>query len=603
MGTYESELGDAFHRLAQHWCASGEEHWHSLAPDIWQKLTTQLTTIFPTDQVLSVLTVGEIKTFREEMEVTASVSKLRQGIPRFLRDILEMSSDLDGVVAVRDVVADLKVQLTEYYNQIRLDHAQHDFRIQIDKLYIERNLTSSSTLETVGSERIYSGEYRYRAVITGDPGAGKSTFTEYLIRRLSERSVVLKVPLVIQCRDYVAGRRETLLGMISDKIAANLQLRVTELELDRILTLGWGIVVVDGIDEILDLGHRRSFIRAVEALAKRFPLCSILATSRNVGYSQAQFNPARFSRYELPSFTDEEIIDYAQRWFSLVRRPESHLDRFLSELKSIPDLRGNPLMLSLLCILYRDRGHIPRNRRQVYAQCADLLFNRWDPMRHIEQPYDHQHYGDELMQEIARWFYKSQAAQTGVEERQLQHVISAFLRDTAAVPSATATKRASDFLDFCADRAWLLGVAGSNDQGQRIFVFTHRTFMEFFAAESLVRTLPVLELVTEVAETYSKDASSVLPDLIVQSAEVHRRGGAREIIVGLLERGGGLGKKHTDRFLPLCLRIINLSPVYPKLMDDIFERTLASWATHSPKDSLNLWFPFWSFTVILVIVS
>lgn len=587
VGNYSSELGQAFHKLAKRWCAVSAQNWSTLALDIWENITSQLSIIFPADQVLSVLTPNEIEAFREEIDVKAPVSGVRKGLPQFLRQILQMSGDLDQVTAVRDLIDDLKSQLAEYYNQIRLDHARHDFRIQIDKLYIERNLINVVSRQAINSEQIIADRYRHRLVVTGDPGIGKSTFTEYMIRKLSQERSGLVVPLVIQCRDYVAGRNETLIGMIRDKIASTLQLRVSEQQLESVLTLGWGIVIVDGVDEILDLGHRRSFIRGIEALGKRFPLCSIIVTSRNVGYTQAQFNSERFMRYELPSFTEEEIKEYAQLWFAITRRPESHLGKFLHELESIPDLRGNPLMLSLLCILYRDRGHIPRNRRQVYSQCADLLFNRWDTMRHIEQPYDHQHYGEELMQEIARWFYRSQAAQTGVEERQLQHVIAGFLRDTAAVPGSAATKRADDFLDFCADRAWLLGVSGTNERGQRMFVFTHRTFMEFFAAESLVRTLPISQIVTEVADTYSKDASSVLPDLIVQSAEIHRRGGAREIINGLLEQGGGLGKKHTDKFLPLCLRIINLSPVYPSLMDEIFERTLVNWSKTSPASSFE----------------
>lgn len=582
---FSDRLIQMFSRLAERWCATSGQDWSSLAPEIWDRIVHTMTSLFPADEILSALTPDEIELFREQMEVDAQTSRVRKGVPRFLRDLLDMSTNLERVVTTRDTVTDLRRLLKEYYAQIRLDHAQHDFRIQIDQLYIDRDLVRSGTAERLKSTDIFMSPRRVRIVVTGDPGIGKSTFTEYMIRQLSEKPSDGIAPLVINCKEFGVGGERSLISMLKIKIENSLQLTVSEHDLEDILTVGWGLVIVDGVDEILDLSLRRRFIRAVEALAKRFPLCSIVATSRNVGYSQAQFAENRFARFELHSFTDDEIKEYARRWFSLVGRPESHIDRFLVELDSIPDLRGNPLLLSLLCVLYRARGYIPRNRRQIYSQCADLLFHRWDPMREIEQPYDHQHYGDELMQEIARWFYKSQAAQAGVEEQQLKHVIASFLRDTASVPASEADRRAAAFLDFCADRAWLLGVAGPTERGQRLFVFTHRTFMEFFAAESLARTLEIDDLITEVADIYNKDASSVLPDLIVQSAEVHRRSGARQIITGLLERGGGLGRRQVDRFLPLCLRIVNLSPVYPSLMDKIFEKTISNWAENTPTES------------------
>ena len=47
---------------------------------------------------------------------------------------------------------------------------------------------------------------------------------------------------------------------------------------------------------------------------------------------------------------------------------------FISESASVADLRSNPLMLALLCILYRGAGSLPRNRTEVYEQCASMLY-------------------------------------------------------------------------------------------------------------------------------------------------------------------------------------------------------------------------------------
>jgi hypothetical protein len=580
------ELRASFELLAEHWCLESTDSWESYASDLWRNLETYFESALPAQSVLETLTTEELQDFHNQMGGDPTATKTRKGIPKFLRELVDMSLDLDRLLSARDNVSDIRSHLSEYYAQIRLDHSPHDFRIRIDELYIDRDLTEPTMRKTISSSEIFSNKHKVKMVVTGDPGVGKSTFTEYLIRQLSDvGGDEWTTPLIVHCREYASAGLSNIVDLIREKLSATFHLRLSEQEMEDILTLGRAFLIIDGVDEIIDVGRRRKLVRSVEAFARRYPICSVIATSRNIGYTQAQFDPQLFVRYELLPFTHDQVSAYAKRWFSLAGRSESDLAKFMTELDSIPDLRGNPLMLSLLCILYKARGHIPRNRRQVYSQCADLLFNRWDSMRHIEQPYDHQHYGDELMQEIASWFYKSQSAQAGIEEQQIRKVIAGFLVDTAAVPESAAHKRAETFLDFCADRAWLLGTAGTNDRDQRIFVFTHRTFMEFFAAESLVRNSEINYITEEVAKIYDKDASSVLPDLIVQSAEVHRRGGARQIIGGLLDRGRSLGKKNYTRYLPLCLRIINLSPVSPSLMDDVFRRTIADWSATTPSAS------------------
>ena len=234
-------------------------------------------------------------------------------------------------------------------------------------------------------------------------------------------------------------------------------------------------------------------------------------------------------------------------------------------------------MLSLLCMLYRARGYIPQNRLEVYRECADLLFRRWDSLRHIEQPFDHRRFGLHLMQELARFYYTSQAAQSGVEEGQLLRIISQFLQDVAGIEPSEADGRSRAFLDFCADRAWLLTIKGSNDRGVRLFGFTHRTFMEYFAAEAIVRRADgVEEIAQEVIRAFDRDPSSVITDVIVQSADVKTYRGAEEVLNELL-RVGREQRKLSDKYLALCLRILNCSPVSGKVTRRLIKSVIDFW--------------------------
>ncbi|SFH20705.1 NACHT domain-containing protein [Actinopolymorpha cephalotaxi] len=574
------DLNRAFCQLAKHH-SDDADPWHSMAPDVWDRLTNFVDEVLPVAEIVDDGSQDDLDDLRNLVDGAHVSGELRTTPPRYLREVADISGDLTRLLTISQHISDIRLQLRDHYSQMRLEHAQEDHRYEMADLYIERTLLSERTGRDVDSSQLLQPERRLRWIVTGDPGVGKSTFTEHAIRTICSRPELdIVAPLVIRGREYASSGYLPLIDELRRVLSKRFNLRLSTASVEDILVMGRGIFVVDGIDEVLDLGLRRDLIREIESFSRQYPLCTVLATSRNVGYGQARFDHKFFDRYHLKAFTDEQVQDYSERWFKLVGRPKSDLTKFISELESIPDLRANPLMLSLLCILFRARGYIPRNRRQVYAACADLLFRRWDSMRHIAQPYDHEHYGETLMQEIAGWFYKSRSAQSGVEERQIEKVISTFFVDTAGVLPTEAQKRARDFLEFCAGRAWLLAVSGTNDRNQRLFVFTHRTFMEFFAAESFVReTQSIDQIIDRVAEVYRQDASSVLPDLIVQSAEAHRSHGARDIIEGLLERKS---TKVADPFLPLCLRIINISPVNAVITEKLFRRTLDQWQQFGP---------------------
>lgn len=138
-------------------------------------------------------------------------------------------------------------------------------------------------------------------------------------------------------------------------------------------------------------------------------------------------------------------------------------------------------------------------------------------------------YADRLMQEIARWFYSTPSTQSGLEEQQIARVLAQYMVDVLGFAAGDAERAARDFLSFCAGRAWLLGSVGTNSYGQRLFQFTHRTFYEFFAAESLARQSETVDdICNHIENAWVRDSTSVVPELLVQAYDYsHERGAAR----------------------------------------------------------------------------
>jgi hypothetical protein len=161
---------------------------------------------------------------------------------------------------------------------------------------------------------------------------------------------------------------------------------------------------------------------------------------------------------------------------------------FLEESRIVPDLRGNPLMLSLMCNIYRGENYIPRNRPEVYEKCANMLFERWDKSRGILVPQAMEAFIKPAMQHLAHWIFADEALQGGVTEQQLTEKASEYLGEWRFDNHAEAEKAARDFIEFCRGRAWVFTDTGTTKEGERLYQFTHRTFLEFFTAAHLVRT-------------------------------------------------------------------------------------------------------------------
>lgn len=576
----------AFCDLTSYWCTARGLVWSDLGADIWSQVVAHTKSMLPKKSQIARLTDSELNYVRSFLAAPPELSGKEKPVPLFVRSLISIISHPDRLEVARNALSDIDTTLKDSFAELRLQHAQDDdLRFSSSDLYVERTLYKRGSDEQLPTaELVQTLGHRPRYVIIGDPGVGKSTLIGHLIRAKLPADSELFSALLLRCRDYAANQTQSsIIDAISSWLWTEHNLSISPETLIDLLTLGKVFVIFDGVDEILDIGKRRDFIDKVESFSRRFPLVGVIATSRKVGYSKASFKENMFDLLELDEFSDDQVVEYAHKWFSLPGKSHVDADSFLLDSATVDDIRTNPLMLSLLCILYRMRGFIPQNRRHVYRECAELLFNRWDSMRHIEQPFDHRHYGQRLVQELALFYFRSQSAQAGVEEKQLRRIIGNFFKDTSDADPEEAEGRAQDFLDFCAGRAWLLTKKGSSDRSGRIFGFTHRTFMEYFAAEALVRRASDVDsIASEVVRAYESDPGSVLADVIVQCFEEKQDRGAEQIVYRILHDANGRPTS-AERYLILALRIINACPVNGRLVDDILRRVLASWSEPSSK--------------------
>lgn len=405
-----------------------------------------------------------------------------------------------------------------------------------------------------------------RSVLLGDPGGGKTTAANVLMHRLA-LDAADRVPFLVTLREYAAADppERSVARHIEHVLETFYQCSSPAGLVDLLLLTGRAVVIFDGLDELLDTARRADVTDRVEQFCVEYPLAPALVTSRLVGYDQARLDDRQFTCYRLGGFADDQVAEYARKWFAQDAEARAdEADAFLAESEGIRDLRSNPLLLSLMCILYRGEGSLPRDRADVYGQCANLLFRRWDARRRIHQELRAGHLLEPALRHLAWWLFEPNETRTAVTERELITETAVFLRGRGFESQDDAGDAAREFVEFCRGRMWVFSDAGTTATGERLYAFTHRTFLEYFAASQLAYDSDTPEqLARMIAPHAARSQWEIVGELAVQIKDNTSTAGARRVyeeLLGERRRRSAAGRSGILQFLARTLRSVDLSP-------------------------------------------
>lgn len=147
------------------------------------------------------------------------------------------------------------------------------------------------------------------------------------------------------------------------------------------------LVLVDGLDEVLDPDQRRAVIGKLSQVASEHNArYRFLLATRPLAPAELPATGWPPRRYELLPLSPDELEPFAQRWFTAlgVDDPDAVAARFtdLVRREAIGELTRTPLLASMLCQLFilRPEQDLPSGRAGVYRAFADLLRSRqYDP--------------------------------------------------------------------------------------------------------------------------------------------------------------------------------------------------------------------------------
>lgn len=137
---------------------------------------------------------------------------------------------------------------------------------------------------------------------------------------------------------------------------------------------------------------------------------------------------------------------------------------------------------------------------------------------------------------LAHWILAEGHFSSGVTESELVRQCTQYLRQRRYEDDLRAEEVAREFVQFCRGRAWVLAEAGTSAVGERLYTFTHRTFLEYYAAFHLARTSGEPEqLASELAPRLARSEWDVVGQLALQMANKQRDLGADRFLNALLD--------------------------------------------------------------------
>lgn len=445
-----------------------------------------------------------------------------------------MLKRLKSLTRINSFAARMREQVVALHNKIRLPHVGVSRSVRYDQLYVQPKLASEVVVRL--------GAPGERVLVQGDPGAGKSTLAAKFAHDVASDGTG-RVPFLLVLREFTAAFDEggrDLLHYLEKVCQAPYNVKPPHDGVEYLLRTGRAVVILDGLDELVQTELRRRVVSLVEGFAHLYPLVPILITARKVGYDEAPLSADQFVPSQIERFSDEQVTEYVTRWFVLddatsPAERERLSGSFVEDSEQIPELRSNPLLLTLLCAMYSSDRYLPRNLAQVYERCALMLFEQWDSRRGIPLPLRFQGRLRGAVQHLAWRMFTAPESGKALPRTRIINTLTGYL-DTKLDDHDESVAMAEEFLSFCTGRAWILTDVGATESEPQ-FGFTHRTFLEYFAAEHITRTHRTADSLWATLKP-NINQWDVVAQIVLQLYDRNVEGGADELLTEALDDGG-----------------------------------------------------------------
>lgn len=196
------------------------------------------------------------------------------------------------------------------------------------------------------------------------------------------------------------------------------------------LARGECLLLLDALDEVADPQAQRRVVAEINHLRAAYGEGNqIIVTCRIAGFPRTLNG---YYQLEVQALTEAQIAQFVRNWFANTADPlerERRIDGLLRGLRRSPGMRllaTNPLLLSLIALLYECNWRLPERRVELYEEAVNLLIVDWDKLRGISrQPRLLPEQKQQILTQLAACFHA--AGRRVVEAEQLRENLTVIL--------------------------------------------------------------------------------------------------------------------------------------------------------------------------------
>ncbi|MBE9033256.1 NACHT domain-containing protein [filamentous cyanobacterium LEGE 11480] len=269
----------------------------------------------------------------------------------------------------------------------------HNHQFLIDQRRRDTSETATATAPSLPITQLLA--QHKQVLLYGEIGAGKSTVIQALalqaIATTDEPPILpLQISLTALGKQIPAShagkttpkdQTETL----ATTLLAHWQCAAITPALGQwLFTQGKVLLLLDGFDQV-PADARPALTDAIQQFAQAYPATTIVLTSRG---DRRTCEFAGFTSAHIVPLNHAEITQFAERWFKAINLNETIAQQFLTQLfdkrnQRLQSLATSPLLLHILCSIFRDCQTLPENRSRLYQHILELHLGDWDQLRHI----------------------------------------------------------------------------------------------------------------------------------------------------------------------------------------------------------------------------
>ncbi len=400
-------------------------------------------------------------------------------------------------------------------------------------------------------------------MLLGDPGSGKTTFLKYLSLALATGQgaalgLGARLPVLLSLAEYVDVLANREISLEDFGAYANQPLGIgapLHTLLKEVLGRGRALLLLDGLDEVREPELRVLVVRRAQEFLRHWPAGNkLVLTSRIVGYRERQ-EVEGLVEATLVGFEDDGIKLFASQWtvaleqavagdstlaFLAATREREELWAAIQANPGVRELAANPLLLTILALMNRERGVLPERRIELYRASTETLLQHWQLARGLGRrlgivvdAVD----TTRILALVALWMQQVAPGKGLVPEEDLYWKLVQIFEESGYNEPELGARQ---FLEDVQEHSGMLV-----ERGHRLWGFVHLIFQEYLAAVALAQQAQagVGEVTRVLAEHAGEPAWREVSLLTVSYLAVvqHREEVASVVIESLLQVDEPLG--------------------------------------------------------------